>query len=400
MAKKEPLSSVLPPLIFGTATFNIQYNKDPYALDTVGLIQEALQLGVRAFDTSPYYGPAEELLGVALDTPFIHEHFPREEYYILTKCGREAENRFNYSAEWVRESVKRSLKRLRTTYLDVVYCHDAEFVSPDEVVEAVKELRRIRDEEGTIKNVGVSGYPVDVICSLAERIKAETGEPFDIVQSYANFNLQNTTLATKGISRLRAAGVQVVPNASILDMGLLRRDGLPANAIGDWHPAPLPMRQVMRDASELCDDHGERLEVIAIRYAIEQWIEAGESVGSHGDPASGVPFEPEPNERIGGKKLGVSVMGVSHPHELKQTMQVWRSILDGLENGAETAAQAGRWEKAHEWSVNRKKAVLLLAEAVREHLGEWVDYSWPSPPPGFFNQHKSEKRTANGTFAA
>ena len=183
-------------------------------------------------------------------------------------------------------------------------------------------------------------------------------------------------------------------------MGLLRSDGLPANAIGDWHPAPSSMRQAIRDASEICNDHGERLEVIAIRYAIEQWIEVGESVGSRGDPASGVLFKCESNERVGGKKLGVSVMGVSHPHELKQTMQVWRSILDGLENGAETAAQAGRWEKAHEWSLNRKKAVLLLAEGVRERLGKWVDYSWPSPPPGFVNQYKSEKKMANGTSAA
>lgn len=52
-SNKTPLSSVLPPLVFGTATFNYQYNDDPYALDTVGLVQKALEYGVRAFDTSP-----------------------------------------------------------------------------------------------------------------------------------------------------------------------------------------------------------------------------------------------------------------------------------------------------------------------------------------------------------
>ncbi|KAF2096997.1 L-galactose dehydrogenase (L-GalDH) [Rhizodiscina lignyota] len=398
MAEKQPLSSVLPPLIFGCATFNIQYNKDPYALDTAGLVQEALQLGVRAFDTSPYYGPSEEILGAALDTPFIHEHFPREEYFILTKAGREASNEFNYSAEWIRESVKRSLKRLKTTYLDVVYCHDSEFVSPDEVLEAVRELRRIRNEEGTVKYVGVSGYPIEVLCSLAERVKSETGEPLDIVQSYANFNLQNTRLATEGVPRLRAAGVDVVPNASILDLGLLRRAGFAEGAAGDWHPAPSAMRKAIREASDFCDDHGELIEVIAIRFAIESWIDAGESVGSRGDPASGVPFQRESNERVGGRRLGVSVMGVSFASELKKTMQVWRSILDGLEDGAETAAKAGRWKKAHEWSLNRKSAVLLLAEGVRERLGEWVDWTWPSPPPDYTNERKKaiKAKTADG----
>ncbi|KAK4956167.1 hypothetical protein LTR66_013348, partial [Elasticomyces elasticus] len=68
--RRPPLSSTLPPLIFGTATFNSQYNTDPYALDTVGLVKQALEFGVRAFDTSPYYGPSEELLGAALNTDF------------------------------------------------------------------------------------------------------------------------------------------------------------------------------------------------------------------------------------------------------------------------------------------------------------------------------------------
>ena len=54
-----PLSTLLPSLICGTATFNSQYNPDPYKLPTTEIVHRALSLGVRAFDTSPYYGPAE-----------------------------------------------------------------------------------------------------------------------------------------------------------------------------------------------------------------------------------------------------------------------------------------------------------------------------------------------------
>lgn len=57
------LCSVLPPLIFGTATFNYQYNADPHKLPTTALVHRAFSLGIRAFDTSPYYGPSEEILG-------------------------------------------------------------------------------------------------------------------------------------------------------------------------------------------------------------------------------------------------------------------------------------------------------------------------------------------------
>ena len=69
-------------------------------------------------------------------------------------------------------------------------------------------------------------------------------------------------------------------------------------------------------------------------------------------------------------------------------MLVWRSILDGLEGGEETAVQAGRWYRAWEWSRNRKKAVQILAEGVEEVLGEWFDHSWESPEKGFVNQLK------------
>jgi D-arabinose 1-dehydrogenase len=387
--KRTPLSSILPPLVFGTATFNHQYNTDPFALDTTGLVTSALTHGIRAFDTSPYYGPSEQLLGDALATPFVRETFPRNSYMILTKVGRIGSSEFDYSKEWVRQSVARSLERLHTEYVDLVYCHDVEFVSPAEVLEAVKELRRIRDEEGTIRYIGISGFPLNVLGDMAELILRETGEPLDAVQSYANFTLQNQTLASpRGMLRLKNAGVDVVPNASILGMGLLRRDGVPVGGCGDFHPAPSPLREAVRKASDFCDAYDERIEVIAIRFALETWLSAGALCGSKGDPASGVPWKHESIDDVGGSKLGVSVIGVSRASELEKTMLVWRSILDGLEGGKETAEQAGRWYRAYEWSTNRRKAVQILAEGVQEVLGEGFGFEWASPGSGYVNKRQ------------
>jgi len=97
---KGRLSDVLPPLIFGTATFNYQYNKDPFELDTTGLVQRALEYGIRAFDTSPYYGPSEEILGEALDTDFVRNNVPRKDFHLITKVGRISSDEFDYSKEW------------------------------------------------------------------------------------------------------------------------------------------------------------------------------------------------------------------------------------------------------------------------------------------------------------
>ena len=386
-----PLSDTLPPLICGTATFNNQYNPDPYKLPTTEIVHRALSLGVRAFDTSPYYGPAEVLLGKALDTPFVRENVPRRDYFLLTKVGRISSSEFDYSASWVRESVNRSLERLKTNYLDVVYCHDVEFVSPEEVLTAVNELRKIRDDSGSIKYVGISGYPVTTLCELAEMILGKTGEPLDIVMSYANFTLQNTRLGSLALPRLKKAGVDVVPNASVLGMGLLRQAGVPQGAQGDWHPSPNELRSSAKLASDWCAEQNDKIEKVAIRFAIETWMREGAVVGSKGDPASGIPWKRETIEQIGGTKLGVSVIGVSTIEELDETMRVWRSILDGLDNGEETALESNRGMGERLWSLKRQEEVRKLARGIRKVMGAWIDYAWESPPPNYIVKRPAVK---------
>jgi aryl-alcohol dehydrogenase-like predicted oxidoreductase len=253
------------------------------------------------------------------------------------------------------------LKRLRTHYLDVVYCHDAEFVTPAEVLIAVRELRRIRDTAGTIKYVGISGYPVPVLCELAEIVLRETGEPLDIVQSYANFTLQNTTLHTAGLERLKRAGVSVVTNASVLGMGLLRSQGVPVGGHGDWHPAPRELRRAVMDAAAFAEGEGERLEVLALRWGLETWARVGASVGGLG-------------------AIGASVIGVSNLKELEETMRVWNSVLDGFP-GRDRSVD----KDARAWSARRSKNVRGLAENIWKLLGPWKDYTWASPDKDYVN---------------
>lgn len=421
MRPSTPLSAALPPLIMGTATFNSQYNADPYALPTTELVQRALSRGIRAFDTSPYYGPAEELLGRALATEFVQSSFPRESYHILTKVGRIGGSSFDYSPSWIRHSVRRSLQRLHTSYLDVVYCHDVEFVTPAEVLTAVRELRSLRDQ-GLIRYVGISGYPVDTLSALAETILRETGEPLDIVMSYANFTLQNTRLHSRALPRLIAAGVDVVPNASPLGMGLLRRDGVPIGSMGDFHPAPDVLRAAVARAAVRASSHGEKLEVIAIRFALESWLRVGARAGGLGAPlAKGANADPGflSVANLGtGKRLGVSVMGVSNIAELDETMRVWHSIVDGLENwgeddddyfntklstpstpalGAVPTAEntsiltPGEGVTDRAWSRARGAHILELAREIRDVIGaDLVDYVWDSPSPDFVNQVSEE----------
>lgn len=118
-----------------------------------------LLIGINSFDTSPYYGNSEYILGDALLE--LRNEFPRDHYYLATKIGRYGYTvkDFDYSAKRVYESVEESMKRMHTDYLDVVYCHDVEFVDFQQVVgpnQALEALFSLKNQ-GKVKYVGCSG---------------------------------------------------------------------------------------------------------------------------------------------------------------------------------------------------------------------------------------------------
>ncbi|KAK4112920.1 Aldo/keto reductase [Canariomyces notabilis] len=405
-AARPPLHTILPPLILGTATFNTQYVPDPRAMPYRDIVARAISLGITAFDTSPYYGPSEELVGDALASLDQDKH-PRSSYRIITKAGRIGSYEFDYSPAWIRYSVLRSLRRLRTPYLDLVYTHDVEFVSPQEVLAAVRELRRLRDEDGVIRYVGISGFPVDTLCELAEMVLRETGEPLDAVMSYGNFTLQNRRLGlplvlpdyheqegeegkkASPLARLKEAGVSVVPNASMLGMGLLTSRGIPADSepseaptqeqpamLAKWHPSPPALRVVCKRLAELASAAGERLESVALRWSLSEWAWIGAVAGV------GVDYE---HASRSNNKLGVSVCGVSSIAELEETVAEWRGALSAIglvkDTGDEKEARA-----------RQEKVMRLVREQLWPALGSWLDHAWDSPKKGYVNTRPEAER--------
>ncbi|KAF5676162.1 L-fucose dehydrogenase [Fusarium heterosporum] len=361
VAARKPLSEVLPPLILGTATFNHQYHPDPSRMPYTDIVGRALAHNILGFDTSPYYGPSEILLGDALRK--LTPPPPREGYFLITKAGRVAGDEFDYSPAWVRYSVCRSLERLGTSYLDLVYTHDVEFVSPEEVLAAVMELRRLRDQ-GLIRYVGISGYPVDTLASLAEMILRETGEPVDAVMSYSNFCVQNNQLGAKELlDRFKAAGVDCIPNASMLGMGLLTTRGIDNSPMRAWHPSPGELRDLCLKLSEIAQEEGEHLEEVAIRWALENWARVGSQFGTKLNPSDT-------------GRLGVSVMGVSSVDELEETWALWTSVV-GLVGDEEATQRKAKIER-------------IVRERMWPALGTWKDYAWESGGPGFVNTRRVE----------
>lgn len=370
-AAARPIAEAMPPLILGTGTFNHQFNtdpNDPASLPALSIVRRALELGVTAFDTSPYYGPSETILGAALTHPSVSSAFPRPSYFLITKAGRVAPTAFDYSPAGIRASIERSLQRLGTDYLDLVYCHDVEFVSEPEILAALSELRSLR-ALGKIRYVGVSAYTLSALSAATRAILQRTGEPVDAVLSYGHYTIQNHRLSQPDLLRdFRDAGVSVLGNASMLGMGLLTTRGIDAAPMAVWHPAPPELRKKCHDLNALVQAEfgGKKtLEDVAITYSMASWAEKAASAGLGTKALLGQ------SQKSTWKldSIGVNVMGVSSVAELEATVRAWESVI------AEDA--------------DVRHAVSFAEQTLVPSLGSWLNYSWDSPEKGFVNTFKS-----------
>jgi aryl-alcohol dehydrogenase-like predicted oxidoreductase len=121
------------------------------------LLNCALDVGVNLIDTAPAYGESESRLGRLLPGK-------REDWHIMTKVGEEfigGQSEFNFTPEYARYSVERSLKHLRTDYLDIVLVHsdgnDIQIIKEHGVLQALMHLK----QEGLIRAVGMSCKTVE-----------------------------------------------------------------------------------------------------------------------------------------------------------------------------------------------------------------------------------------------
>src|SRR5688500_1321244 len=138
----------LPVLSFGASSLGQEFRK--VTLDeALRSVRVALDGGLNFIDTSPFYGRgmSEVLLGVAL------RDVPRDSYKLCSKLGRYDLQHFDFSARRVAESVDISLHRLGTDHLDVILCHDIEFVPMQQIVdETLPALRKIQ-RQGKVKHI-------------------------------------------------------------------------------------------------------------------------------------------------------------------------------------------------------------------------------------------------------
>ena len=241
----------LPILSFGASSLGAEFRS--VTLDeAVQSVRVALECGLNFIDTSPFYGRgmSEVLLGVAL------KGVPRASYTICTKLGRYDLAHVDFSPRRVAESVDVSLHRLGCGHLDIVLCHDIEFVTMQQIVDETLPALRKAQQAGKVRYLGFSGYPQKIFKFICDQTDV------DCVLSYNQYTLQNTRFADETVPWLKARGIGAM-NAGPFSARLLTNAPLPA-----WLKEPEDVKAAARVAAAQCASQGVDIAKLALQFSL------------------------------------------------------------------------------------------------------------------------------------
>lgn len=135
--------------VLGFGGAEIGYNPNQTQADVNLLLNSALDAGLNVIDTAAAYKTSETMIGEAVSQR-------RNEYYLLTKCGAlDAFTRSDWTKDGILETIRQSLKNLKTDYLDIAQLHScsAEILRQGEAIEGLQEAKRL----GYTRYIGYSG---------------------------------------------------------------------------------------------------------------------------------------------------------------------------------------------------------------------------------------------------
>ncbi|UTJ66144.1 2,5-didehydrogluconate reductase DkgB [Escherichia coli] len=141
---------------FGLGTFRL---KDDVVISSV---KTALELGYRAIDTAQIYDN-EAAVGQAIAESGV----PRHELYITTKIWIE-----NLSKDKLIPSLKESLQKLRTDYVDLTLIH---WPSPNDEVSVEEFMQELLEakKEGLTREIGISNFTIPLMEKAIAAVGAE-----------------------------------------------------------------------------------------------------------------------------------------------------------------------------------------------------------------------------------
>ena len=228
------------------------------------VVERAWELGIRSFDTAPYYGSglAERRLGNAL------RGRPRDELVVSTKVGRllrpgdsgwhgapPLEAYFDFSYDAALRSLDESLERLGLDRVDIALVHDPDDHYEEALAGAFRALERLRDE-GVVRAIGVGIKQTELLCRFAREADPDC---FLVAGRYTALD--------------RGAAEELLPlclerGISVIAAGVFNSGVLAGGDTFDYERASPDVLASVGRLRETCARHGVPLPAAAIQFPL------------------------------------------------------------------------------------------------------------------------------------
>lgn len=134
----------VPALGLGLMSIGGVYGSAPSDEERVSLLDHAYSIGERFWDTADIYMDSEDIVGLWN----ARNPEKRNDIFLATKFALQFDHEtmaqtVRSDPEYVKEACEKSLKRLKTNYVDLYYCHRVDGKTPiEKTVEAMVELKK------------------------------------------------------------------------------------------------------------------------------------------------------------------------------------------------------------------------------------------------------------------
>jgi len=278
------------PLCIGCAGLSSMPNVFGYAVSqeqALATLREAFYSPIKYLDTAAGYGDGESERRIGI---VLHELGGLPEGYVLaTKVDCDAVTG-DFSGEQTRRSLERSLKLLGLNHLQIVFVHDPERTTFENIMQpggAVDVMLRYK-EQGIIGHVGVAGGPIDLMIRYIE-----TGT-FEAILTHNRYTLLNR--AAEELIQIASQRGMAILNAAPYGGGILSRS-----------PKNYP-RYAYRDADDLTLNRARQVETICERHNVP--LAAAALQFSMRDP-----------------RITSTIVGMSRPERISQTLGLAHSPI-------------------------------------------------------------------------
>lgn len=314
---RRPLGStglVVTPVCLGCAPLGDMVSTFAYSVPedrALATVRDALYGPINFIDTAASYGDGESERRIGL---VLREVGGLPDGVVLaTKADRDLQTG-DFSGDQMRRSVERSLRLLGLDQLQLVYLHDPETSTFEELNApggAVETLVRLK-EEGLIQHLGVAPGPIDLTIRYVE-----TGA-YEVAITHNRYTLVNRS--AEPLLEVCAARGVAVANAAPYGSGILAKgpEQYPRYAYQQASPEIL---QQVRDLAALADRYNVPLAAVALQFSVR-------------DP-----------------RIGTTIVGMTYPERIAQTAELvtlpipaplWEELTSLLQAGSPDP-EAGRW---------------------------------------------------------